>query len=309
MKCYKCGKETDLKKGLCIDCYKEVLNKRYAKNKNKSKNDPNYIMNHLTKDEKIISKMQTSNIIYVCIIVLFAISVILFPKTILEFFWKKNNFYFPVLIANIVMCFIGIYSVLYFLSREIYLTNKRIIGKWGIFNIKFLDAPLNKIESIDTFKIKAVEIAVYGKSYIFDFVANSEKFRLSTINQVKIIIDSTTDEHVLMSFNHSLNEKLEEYRLKEEHPNMTYCRCCGEMISKESSFCVHCGQPLPENERESDWILKIFCFVLSPLGFLIFLLNVGEHPKLANQCLIASLLGLFVILTIYLSVASVLSML
>ena len=308
MKCYKCGKEMDLKRGLCIDCYKDVLNKKYSKSRRKNKNDPNYIMNHLEKGEKLIAKMQTSNIIYICITILFAISVILFPKTILEFFWKKNNFYFPVLIANITICFIGVYSVIYFLSRDVYLTNKRIIGKWGLFNVKFLDAPLSKIESIDTFQFKAVEIDVNGRFYIFDFVSNPEKFRLATINQIKLIIDSTEDEHVLMSFTHSLNEKLEEYRLKEQHPNMTFCKCCGEMISKESSFCVHCGQPLPENEREADWILKIFCFLLPPLGLLIFLLNVGEHQKLSNQCLISSLIGLFVMFTIYLSVASVLSM-
>lgn len=307
MKCYKCGKEANLKKGLCIDCYRDLLNKKYGKSK-KKKNDPNYIMNHLEKDEKIIAKLQTSNMIYACIIILFAISVILFPKTLLEFFWKANNFYFPILIGNIVICFIGIYSTIYFLSRDVYLTNKRVIGKWGIFNVKFLDAPLSKIESVDTFQIKAVEIDVYGKSYIFDFVSNPEKFKLATINQIKILIDETTDEHVLMSFTHSLNEKLEEYRLNELHPNMTYCKCCGEMISKESTFCVHCGQPLPENEREADWLLKIFCFILFPLGFLIFLINVGEHHKLSNQCLIASLLGLFVTLTVYLSVASVLSM-
>ena len=174
MKCYKCGKETELKRGLCIDCYKEVLNKKYSKRKRKNKNDPNYVMNHLEKDEKLIAKMQTSNIIYICITILFAISVILFPKTLLEFFWKDNNFYFPILIANITICFIGVYSIIYFLSRDVYLTNKRIIGKWGLFNVKFLDAPLNKIESIDVFQIKALEIDVNGKFYIFDFVSNPE---------------------------------------------------------------------------------------------------------------------------------------
>ena len=166
---------------------------------------------------------------------------------------------------------------------------------------------LSKIESIDTFKIKALEICIFGNSYIFDFISNAESFKIDTINQIKHIIDSTNDEKVLLEFTHSLNEKLEEYKLNEEHPNMTYCKCCGETISKESKYCVHCGQPLPENERDADWILKTLCFLIPPLGLLIYLLNIGEHPKLSNQCLIFSIFGFFIIITIYLSVASILS--
>lgn len=305
MKCAKCGKKEIYKNGLCKECYKKTSNK---KNINPKKiTDPNYIIKHLDKDEKVITKMKTSDIMYACIIFLFAISIILFPKTIVEFFWKNNSFYFPVLIANIAICFIGIYSALYFFSRNLYITSKRIIGRWGIFNVKTLNAPLSKIESIDTFKIKALEICIFGNSYIFDFISNAESFKIDTINQIKHIIDSTNDEKVLLEFTHSLNEKLEEYKLNEEHPNMTYCKCCGEAISKESKYCVHCGQPLPENERDADWILKALCFLIPPLGLLIYLLNIGEHPKLSNQCLIFSIFGFFIIITIYLSVASILS--
>lgn len=307
MKCSRCGKEAELKDGFCPECYKEVVRKKYAKFNKKVKGDPNYVLNQLERNEKVIAKLKTSSLIYSAIIVIFAISVLLFPKTIIEFFVLHNNYYFPILVANILICFIGIYSTIYFASRELYLTNKRIIGKWGLFKLKFLNAPLDKIESIDTFKIRAIEIDIYGDSYVFDFISNPEEFKLATVNQVKNLIDSTNDEHVLMSFTHSLNDKLKEYQLRQEHPDMTYCRCCGEMISKESKFCVHCGQPLPENESQADWVLRLFCFLLPPLGFLAFLVNVGEHHKLANQCLLTSIFGLFIILTGYLSIASILS--
>ena len=300
MKCNKCGKKEIYKNGLCKACYKKNIHSRKIK-------DPNYIIKHLDDNEKIITKIKTSDIMYAYIIFLFAISIILFPKTIVEFFWKHNNFYFPVLIVNIVIFFIGIYSALYFFSRNLYITSKRIIGKWGIFNVKILNAPLSKIESIDTFKIKALEICIYGNSYVFDFISNAESFKLDTINQIKHIINSANDEKVLLEFTHSLNEKLKEYKLNEEHPNMTYCKCCGETISKESKFCVHCGQPLPENEIDADWILKTICFLIPPLGLLIYLLNIGEHPKLSNQCLMFSVFGFFIMVTIYLSVASILS--
>lgn len=306
MKCNKCGKEADLRDGLCAECYKEV---QIKKHKRRSKKDPNYVLNKLDANEKVISKLEVSNFLYACIVVIFGIAIILFPKTILEFFLKKNYFYFPILIGNIAICFIGIYTSLYFWSRQVYLTNKRIIGKWGLFKVRTLDAGLNKIESIDTYKINAVEIIVYGESYVFDFVQNAEKFKNNTIDQIKKLIDSAENDKTLSSFSHSINSKLEEYLLNQEHPNMTYCKCCGEMISKESLYCVHCGQPIPENEKEADWILKIFCFILFPLGFLLFIINAGDHSKLANQCLAASLLGLFSALAIYLSVANIFAML
>ena len=105
-----------------------------------------------------------------------------------------------------------------------------------------------------------------------------------------------------MSFSHSLNEKFQEYKLEEEFPNMTYCKCCKQMISRESTFCVHCGQPIAENEREADFFLKLVCFLIPPFGIIIFLLNIGEHPRFSKQCILASILSIFLLLVIYISV-------
>ena len=70
---------------------------------------------------------------------------------------------------------------------------------------------------------------------------------------------------------------------------------------------VPLDKALPENEIDADWILKTICFLIPPLGLLIYLLNIGEHPKLSNQCLMFSVFGFFIMVTIYLSVASILS--
>ncbi len=306
MKCYKCGREADLKRGLCIECYRELLSKRNLKQKKKSLNGVNYILSNLDRDEKIIERLKTSNLAYGFIISLLAIAVILFPRTILEFFFNNNKMYFLILVTNILIFFFSIYVTLYFLNREVCLTNKRIIGKWGLFKLKTLDVRLNKIESIDIFQIKALEIDIPGKIYVFDFVSNAENFKFSTISQIKNLIDSTNDESVLMTFSHSLNEKFEEYKLEEKFPNMIYCKCCKKRISKESAFCVHCGQPVTENEREADLFLKFLCFLIPPFGIIIFLLNIGEHPKFAKQCLLSSILAIFTILVVYISIQSVL---
>ncbi len=304
MKCYKCGTNTDLKNGLCTDCYKEILVKKNLKHKKNNIN--NYILSKLNRDEKIITKTTTSNIVYTFVVTLLAISIILFPRTIIEFFFNHNNLYFITLLGNILIFFLAIYISIYFMSRELYLTNKRIIGKWGLFSLKTINIPLNIIESIDTYKIKALEIDIPKKIYLFDYISNADDFKLATINQIKYLINSTDNENELISFSHSLNEKLEEYKLEEEYPNMIQCKCCKKMISKESFLCVHCGQPIVENEREADFFLKLICFILPPFGTIIFLLNIGEHPKFAKQCLISSILSIFIIVLTYLSIISVL---
>ena len=259
MKCYKCGKEGPLKRGICVDFY---------------------------------------------IISLFGISTILFPKTLVEFFINNNKIYFLVLIFNIILFFLAIYLTLYFTSRDIYLTDKKIIGKWGLFKIKKINIPLNDVISIDTYT--GLEIDSKDKSYFFDFIGNSEKFKFSTIEQIQKLINSATNEKVLMTFSHSLKEKLNNYKLEEQNPNMILCKCCKKAISKDSISCVHCGQPVLENERNADIFIKILCFILPPIGIILFLLNIGPFPKFAKQCLLSSSLMLFIILIIYLSLLSIL---
>lgn len=298
MRCYKCGAEADLKNGLCSKCYKEITEKR---NIRKKRTNSFSIFSNLKNDEKIIYRTQNSTLIFAFIFSLLAIAVILFPRTILEFFFRNNKTFFLILIANIFLFFSGIYLSLYFFSREIILTNKNIIAKWGIFKIKIVTIPLNKIEYIDTFKIRALEIDIPNKIYVFDYIANAEKFKLSTITQIKNIIRTTTDENILMSFSHSLNETLEKYELEERFPNMAYCPCCKQVISKNSEFCVHCGNPIYENERCADLFLKLICFLIPPFGIIIFLIHIGRYPKLSKQCILSSIFSIFILITLYLS--------
>ena len=305
MKCYKCGKEGPLKRGICVDCYKEILHNKYRKRKLKN-SKTSYILSNLERNERILKKAEISAIIYFYIISLFGISTILFPKTLVEFFINNNKIYFLVLIFNIILFFLAIYLTLYFTSRDIYLTDKKIIGKWGLFKIKKINIPLNDVISIDTYPYTGLEIDSKDKSYFFDFIGNSEKFKFSTIEQIQKLINSATNEKVLMTFSHSLKEKLNNYKLEEQNPNMILCKCCKKAISKDSISCVHCGHPVLENERNADIFIKILCFILPPIGIILFLLNIGPFPKFAKQCLLSSSLMLFIILIIYLSLLSIL---
>ncbi|MBR2289149.1 MAG: zinc ribbon domain-containing protein [Clostridia bacterium] len=186
------------------------------------------------------------------------------------------------------------------------MTNKRIIGKWGLFKIKKINLPLSSIQLIDTYALGGLEIDSQAKSYFFDFVGNGRKFKFSTIEQIKRLIDSADDEKALMKFSHSLQEKLEDYKLEESNPNMMHCSCCKELISRDSIYCVHCGKPVPENERTTDLFMNVLCFLLPPVGLILFLLNIGPYPKFAKQCLLASVFSIFLILAGALSLLSVL---
>lgn len=304
MKCYKCGKEAPLKNGLCNECYKEILQNKYRKRKKRPKD--NYVLNTIDRNEKILNKIEPSKISYLLIFSVFAISFILFPKTIIEFFFRNELSYFVVLVFNILFFFIGIYLLVYIVSRDIYLTNKRIIGKWGLFKTKKINVPLNSVQFIDTYTLDGLEMDTAKKSYFFDFVGNGRKFKFSTIEQIKRLIDSADSEKTLMTFSHSLQQKLDEYKLEESNPNMMQCSCCKELISRDSIYCVHCGKPVPENERSIDMFLSILCFILPPIGIILFLLNIGPYPKLAKQCLFSSVFSLFLILIGTLSLISTL---
>lgn len=304
MRCYKCGKESSLKRGLCINCYKEILHNKYKKRKN-NPSKINYILNNLDRKEKILEKAESSSLMYLYITILFGISLILFPRTIFEFFINNNKTYFLILIFNILLFFFAIYLAFYFTSRDIFLTDKKIIGKWGLFKIKTINIPLNNLISIDTYQFKGLEIDNKEKNYFFDFVGNNETFKLATIFQIKKLINSTNSENVLMSFSHSLNEQINNYNLNELNPNMIYCKCCNKLISKKSINCIHCGQPVIENQRTADLFTKILCLICPPIGIILFLLNIAPYPKFAKQCFICSIFSLFIILFVYLSIYSI----
>ena len=108
-----------------------------------------------------------------------------------------------------------------------------------------------------------------------------------------------------MSFSHSLNEQINNYNLNELNPNMIYCKCCNKLISKNSINCIHCGQPVIENQRTADLFTKILCLICPPIGIILFLLNIAPYPKFAKQCFICSIFSLFIILFVYLSIYSI----
>lgn len=104
----------------------------------------------------------------------------------------------PRLIVQII-CMI----ILYF-TTELVVTNKRVIGKTGIFNIKILDTPIKKVNNVMTkttffgriFKYSTIFIQTSSNYYCFKFVENAERVK----NQI-----TTKDDEVVIANIDKLN--------------------------------------------------------------------------------------------------------
>lgn len=96
----------------------------------------------LYKDEKVLKIMTFTKvpiiILWVCAALLTLIFIII---SAVSHNWAMILWIFALLIA----C--GISTTIY-LSRELVVTNKRIICRYGLLTVRYLDIPLNKIQSV-----------------------------------------------------------------------------------------------------------------------------------------------------------------
>lgn len=74
------------------------------------------------------------------------------------------------------------------------------------------------------------------------------------------------------------------------------CTDCGKEISETATCCPNCGARNKYNTDKSSFGLKVVCFFLPIIGFLIFAINIPIRPKYAKGCLIASILPLAILL-------------
>lgn len=80
------------------------------------------------------------------------------------------------------------------------------------------------------------------------------------------------------------------------------CKECGAEISDKAVTCPKCGAPLQEipevvEEEKEDlieqWLdLRWLCFILPPLGLILYFIQKDDSPEKAKKYLIAAGLGL-----------------
>lgn len=130
----------------------------------------NYIGNSLGKGEEVVKRAQFNGLF-------------LLGKWILGvlFCWLL---FIPTIKA--------IAATVQFKNMELGFTNKRVIGKRGVFNTRTLDAPLNKIQNATVsqtffgkiFNFSDVRIDTAAGSFYVEAVKDADHFKRSLMNQI-----------------------------------------------------------------------------------------------------------------------------
>lgn len=96
----------------------------------------------------------------------------------------------------LMMLIIGIITIwkpiIHILTTELCITNKKVIGKTGVFKIKTLDSPLNKINNFSIeqglvgrlLKYGTVRIDTSSGMYEFKYIHDPDKFKRKLTDQI-----------------------------------------------------------------------------------------------------------------------------
>ena len=129
-----------------------------------------YVENNLGKNENIVKKAELNP--------LFLVTTWLFG---ILFSW--------LLLIPLIKAII---ATIKFNNIELAITNKRIIGKIGVFNTEALDAPLNKVQNVKVtqtfwgkvFNHGVVHISTAAGEYHFNAIKNADAFKRQIMAQI-----------------------------------------------------------------------------------------------------------------------------
>ena len=104
------------------------------------------------------------------------------------------------MMSLIYLALIEIYLLLsYAGQKELYFTNKKVVGCRGIIAQKSLDSPLDKINNISVIKAplgKSIEITTSSDKHTFYFIGNAEEFREKLLKEIDIYKDGQMKKYV-----------------------------------------------------------------------------------------------------------------
>ncbi|MDE5616358.1 MAG: PH domain-containing protein [Clostridia bacterium] len=142
----------------------------------------NYVEENLNRNEKIVEKAKLNSLALIPI----WISGILFS-------WLL---FIPTIKA--------IVATVRFKSTELAVTDKRVVGKIGVFKTKSLDAPLNKIQNASVartfwgrvFNYSTIKISTASESdgFYFGYIKNADAFKGMIMNQIEIYEEERVKE-------------------------------------------------------------------------------------------------------------------
>lgn len=142
-----------------------------------------YLENNLGRGEEIIFKAEVCK------------AAAIIPAAI----WGVIAFIIGFIVLGIIggiiaAAIIVIPKILQINNIELGLTNKKILGKYGIINTKTMDSPIGKVNSVTVEQGLDGKIFGYGKivistssgGYTFNFIKNTDSFRSAVMEQIDI---------------------------------------------------------------------------------------------------------------------------
>ena len=167
-----------------------------------------YIEKNIQKNEKIQKEAKISSIALVGQIILLNISFLLL-RFVSELGKSYDSDYGVIMFFIILIVFIlnilkTLKILFYILTSELVFTNKRVLSKKGILNIKTLDSPLDKINDFEInqsflgriFDYSDVVIKTSSSVYSFCYIKEAHQFKnmLTTTDKVqKVEVQNSND--------------------------------------------------------------------------------------------------------------------
>lgn len=132
-----------------------------------------YVENNLGKNETIVKKAELNPIFLV-------------------FKWVVGILFCWLLLIPTIKALI---FTIRFFHIELAVTNKRVIGKVGVFNTKSLDAPLNKVQNASVEQKFWGKIFNYGKVRVDTAAGKYDFFAIKNADEFKGILMSQIDQY------------------------------------------------------------------------------------------------------------------
>lgn len=162
----------------------------------------NYVENNLGKNEKLVKKADLNHMFWIVPLVIDIIIIILGTVVVPMIIKSKTEsltgglvdgggFKIPWM-SYIPFVLHAVFKIAKFFSIELAVTDKRVIGKVGVFSTKSLDAPLNKIQSVSVqqplfgkiFNYGNVKIDTAGEVFVFNAIKNTDAFKNMIMAQI-----------------------------------------------------------------------------------------------------------------------------
>lgn len=184
IKCPECQNEVSDKASSCPKCgypiAKETINIKTPLTSHIDQNDKERTIYIAEKESKGIVIMSVIFLILFIILLMINKWVALFSLIYLAFFEI-------------------IFLVSYAGQKELYFTNKKVVGRRGLIAEKLLDSPLDKINNISVIKTplgKSIEITTSSDKHTFGFISNANEFREKLLKEIDIYKDGEMKKYI-----------------------------------------------------------------------------------------------------------------